>query len=59
MHGDLLLTRRSALAAAAATASLIGRPGFGFAQEATPQASPVPLSPVPLWETAWERAVVD
>ena len=41
-----------------AAMGLAGRPRRGAAQEATPQASPVALSAVPLWQTAWERGIV-
>jgi endo-1,4-beta-xylanase len=59
MFGHHRLTRRSALrGAATAAAGLVGLPRRGFAQDATPQASPIALSPVPLWQTAWERGLV-
>jgi endo-1,4-beta-xylanase len=64
VRGDRLLTRRSMVrgAAGAAAAGAIWRPRAVFAQEATPAASPVaspvPLSAVPLWQAAWGQGIV-
>ena len=55
-----MLTRRSGLRGNAATAAigLLDTQGRAVAQDATPEASPVALSPVPLWQAAWERGIV-
>jgi endo-1,4-beta-xylanase len=68
VNGNHRLTRRSVMraSAGAAAAGLVLRPRFGLAQDATPQASPSPvaspspiaMSPVPLWQTAFERGIV-
>src|SRR4051794_23686208 len=55
-----MLTRRSVLggAARATAVGLLGRPASGSAQEATPQATPIPITRVPLWQTAWDRGLI-
>jgi endo-1,4-beta-xylanase len=62
MSGNLRFSRRSALrgAVGAAATGLIWRPGLALAQDATPDASPSPVafSPVPLWQTAFERGII-
>lgn len=60
MRSNRLFTRRRTLQGAAglAAAGLVGRPRYGLTQEATPQASPIALSAVPLWQTAWEKGIV-
>src|SRR5919107_1530602 len=60
MIGNRRMTRRTALrgAAGAAAVGALGRPRRGFAQDATPVASPIALSPNPLWQTAWDKGIV-
>lgn len=59
MSGDYRLTRRSAfLGAAGATAALTNLPVLVAAQKATPQATPIPLSSVPVWQIAQSHGLV-
>ena len=59
MTRDLVLSRRSLVrGAAGAAVGLAGLPGIGLAQESTPQATPVPIARVPLWQPAWENGIV-
>jgi endo-1,4-beta-xylanase len=58
------LTRRSMLRGAAGSAAmgLAGTPRLSLAQDATPvgspQATPVPIARVPLWQPAWANGIV-
>lgn len=63
MFGNRRMTRRTALRGAAGMAAVgaagrFGRSGRGFAQESTPVASPIALSPNPLWQAAWDKGIV-
>lgn len=58
MNRTPALTRRSMLRAAGAAVGAAAIPAVGLAQDATPQATPMPTARVPLWEPAWANGIV-